>query len=54
VPRGQLWAAWYRRIKGNSDIWARFPFLSKEALETEVSTGESQEVVDPRSMLIDI
>jgi hypothetical protein len=53
-PDGPLWRKWYSLIKGKSDIWARYPFLSNEAVEAEIQTGKVQKVVDPRSMLIDI
>ena len=53
-PHGPLWQDWYKLIKGKSDIWTRFPFLSKAAVETEIRTGTAQNVVDPRKMLIDI
>lgn len=53
-PKGPLWAKWYKLIKSKSDIWARFPFLTKEQVETEIETGEKQEINDPRRYLIDI
>jgi len=53
-PRTPMWRSWVRHIKGPSDIWTRFPFLSKEAVETEITSGVTQEIVDPRSLLIDI
>lgn len=53
-PHGPLWAKWYRLIKGKSDIWTRYPFLSKQAVETEIETGEIQVIDSPRRMLIDL
>jgi|SRR5689334_8994339 len=35
-PGGTYWGPWYRHIKGKSDIWMRFPFMSKEEVEAEL------------------
>ena len=35
-PNGPLFYYWTKLIKSNSDIWARFPFMSKAAVEEEV------------------
>lgn len=35
-PNGPLYYYWRSLIKSQSDIWARFPFMSKAAVEAEV------------------
>lgn len=38
-PQGPLWTKWRKLIKGKSDVWARFPFMSQADLEVEVQNS---------------
>lgn len=40
-PSGPLYYYWRNLIKSNSDIWARFPFMSKAAVEAEVRAHQN-------------
>jgi hypothetical protein len=51
-PGGPLWSKWYRLIKGKSDIWLRYPFLTQQEVAAEIETGEIQAIEDPRRMLV--
>lgn len=54
-PQSRQWKDWYRLIKGKSDVWARYPFMAKATLQTEIETGKEQKLDRvPSAWLIDL
>lgn len=41
-PTSARWRAWHQLIKGRSNIWARYPFMSQATVEREIDTGKAQ------------